>query len=110
MDDIDNEMEVANLKEERARGAQQPKAAMERTPIGNVEHFFSKLGVAAIRLSGTLRVGDTIEIENEEVAIRQKVSSMQIDRKDVSEASDGDDVGIMVNHPVQRGSAVYKIE
>jgi putative protease len=109
VDDIDNEMEVANLKDERERGAPAPRGSAGRVPIGKVEHFFDKIGVAAVRLKGSLKVGDTIEIEGAEGAIRQKVSSMQINRRDVSEASEGDDVGIMVNHPVHRGSLVYRI-
>ena len=109
MDDIDNEMDVLSAKEERERSARRPRGASDRVEVGRVEHFFDKISVAAVKLDGTLRVGDTIEIGDDEEAIRQKVSSMQIDRKDVSEASAGDSVGIQVSHPVHKGSVVYKV-
>lgn len=81
-----------------------------RIPIGRVEHFFDKIGVAAIELTGSLRVGDTIEIESDEEVLRQKVSSMQIDRRDVNEASKGDSIGIKTDRPVSRGSSVYRLQ
>ena len=77
--------------------------------IGTVEQFFDKISVAAITLQGSLRVGDIIEIGTEEEAIRQKVASMQINRKDVKEAYSGDSVGIKSKYPLYIGSPVYKI-
>ncbi|MGC8538178.1 MAG: translation elongation factor-like protein [Candidatus Micrarchaeia archaeon] len=76
--------------------------------IGTVEQFFEKISVAAIRLQGSLKVGDIIEIGTEEEAVRQKVASMQIDRKDVEEAFAGDSVGIKSKYKVDIGSPVYR--
>ncbi len=80
-----------------------------RIHIGTVEEFFSKINVAAVKLTGKLSVGDIIEIGTEEEAIRQRVSSMQIDRQDVQEADDGDSVGIKTKYRVPIGSGVYRI-
>ena len=77
--------------------------------VGSVEQFFDRLNVAAIRLTGALKVGDIIEIGSEEEAIRQRVSSMQINRKDVDKAGDGDSVGIKVRCRVPEGSDVYRV-
>lgn len=106
---------MSNIEEkERAqsgsgRGPESRDASADRTSIGRVEHFFDKIGVAAIELTGTLRVGDTIEIEGGGDVLRQKIESMQIDRKDVSEASRGDSIGIKTERPVHRGSIVYRL-
>ncbi len=83
--------------------------AANRVSVGKVDHFFDKIGVAAIILTGTLRVGDTIEIVSGAETIRQKVESMQIERRDVSEASSGDSVGIKTDRKVARGSVVYRL-
>ncbi len=77
--------------------------------IGTVEKYFSRIGVAAVRLTGHLRVGDTIEISGEEVKLREVVSSMQINRKDVDEAFAGDDVGVKLANPVPEDSRVYRL-
>jgi putative protease len=108
MDDLDNVMDVLDAMEAK-KGASAHVASAGRALVGEVDRFFDNLNVAAIRLSDTLAVGDTIEIENEEYTLRQRVSSMQIDRKDVDSASSGDDVGIKVSVPVKRGSSVYKL-
>lgn len=99
------EREIPDMTEESTS-----KSYAERTLIGRVDHFFDKINVAAIELTGDLKVGDTIEIETDQDTIRLKISSMQIDRKDVSEASSGDDVGIKVSRPVRAGSKVYVVD
>ncbi|MDE1850449.1 MAG: translation elongation factor-like protein [Candidatus Micrarchaeota archaeon] len=77
--------------------------------IGTVEHFFDKINVAAIKLIGPLKVGDIIEIGDEESAVREKIRSMQIDREDVERAGEGDSIGIKLGHKVAAGSRVYRI-
>jgi translation elongation factor EF-Tu-like GTPase len=79
----------------------------QRSEVGVVERFFDRIGVAAIHLSGGLKVGDTIEIEGDPEPIRVAVSGMQIDRKDVESASPGDSIGVRVGSIVKKGSRVY---
>ncbi len=110
MEDLDNAMDVMNSMEEKNRSNTSPGSDQNRVLIGKVEHFFDKINVVAIKLSGELKIGDVIEIGSEEEAVRQKVTSMQINRKDIIRASAGDDVGIKVSHRVANGSNVYRIE
>ena len=107
LDDIDNVMDVVNALEERNGAA--GRASGDRVLVGSIERFFDHLSVAAIRLTDKLSVGDTIEIESGEYTLRQKVSSMQINRSEVESAGEGDDVGIKVSVPVPDGSRVYKL-
>ncbi|MDE1874349.1 MAG: translation elongation factor-like protein [Candidatus Micrarchaeota archaeon] len=109
MDDLDNVMDVLDAMEAKKKGESLAQPAAGRTLVGEVEHFFESINVAGVRLSGRLAVGDTVEIENDEYTVRQRVSSMQINRKDVSEASAGDDVGVKVGVPVKRGSSVFRL-
>ncbi len=85
-------------------------SSKERKQVGRVERFFNKLNVAAVHLTGSLRIGDTIEIDTADGPLRFTVSSMQIDRKNVSEAYEGDDVGIKLDRPVGAGCEVYVAE
>jgi len=103
MDDLIRDQEEREMRE---RG----ESLGKRTLIGRVINFYGKISVAAIDLTGSLKIGDTIEIENEEGAIRQKVLSMQINKKDVEEASEGDSVGVRVDQRIIRGSKVYRVE
>lgn len=108
IDDVMNDLE-AREAERAAKERGDDRGTQERVRIGSVDHFYDKLGVAAVKLEGDLSVGDTIEVEDSDFMIRQRVESMQIDRRDVSEAKDGDDVGIKLRARVSSGSAVYKL-
>lgn len=112
--DLDSTMDILDTLDARDRGKDpgpgNPSNARSKSPIGTVEGFYDKISVAAIRLTGSLKVGDIIEIGTEDDAVRQRVSSMQINREDVEEAREGDSVGIKTKHRVEEGLNVYRID
>jgi len=58
--------------------------------IGKVTHYFSKIGVAVIELSDTLKVGETIRIVGGETDFDQVIESMEIEHQKVETAKAGD--------------------
>lgn len=79
--------------------------------IGVVEHYFTKIGVAAIKITnGSVGVGDTIAIKGATTDFQQHIDSMEIDRQPIEEASVGDAIGIKVAERVREGDRVYKVE
>ncbi len=78
--------------------------------VGKVTHYYNKIGVAVVELSGKLKVGDSISIESHDgSSFQQHVESMQIERINIAEANSGDSVGLKVSNPVKEGAKVYKI-
>lgn len=77
--------------------------------VGRVTHYFGKVGVAAIELEDTLKVGDTIRIKGHTSDWTQKVESMQIEHQQVQEAGPGDVIGIKVNDHAREHDVVYKV-
>lgn len=77
--------------------------------IGKVVDYYGKIGVAAIELTGNLKVGDKIHIKGHTTDFEQIVDSIQIDRKPVPEAKAGDSIGIKVNEYCRGKDSVYKI-
>lgn len=77
--------------------------------IGKVTHYFSKIGVAVIELSGALKVGDTIRIVGGETDFNQNIESMEVDRQKVNEAKSGDSVGLKIDQKARDGYKVYKL-
>lgn len=75
--------------------------------IGKVSHFYDRLSVAIIKLSGPLKVGDGIEIKGATTGLKQKVESMQFDHQDITEGAAGQEVGIKVGNKVRPGDAVF---
>ncbi len=108
--DLDSAISSIEEQEERMRRMRSGEGGKARVQVGTVEQYFDRLGVVAIKLSGRLAVGQIIEIGTEDEAVRQRVASMQIDREDVQEASEGDSVGVRLRYEVAVGSGVYLIE
>ncbi len=83
---------------------------MERTKIGEVFHYFGKIGVAAIRLTdGALAVGDTIQIQGPSTNLTQVVETMQIEHGSVTRADRGQEVGVKVKDRAREHDLVYRV-
>ena len=84
---------------------------MAKTLVGKVSHFFGKIGVAALSLSGDLKVGDKVSFEHKDGSAvgEATVESMQINHVDVQSAGPGDDVAIKVAAKAHDGNLVYKV-
>lgn len=78
--------------------------------VGEVTHYWRKIGVAGIKVTATLSVGDTIRIRGATTDFEQDVGSMQIEHQDVETAKKGQEVGLKVKEKVRRGDTVYKVE
>jgi hypothetical protein len=83
---------------------------MAETEIGRVTHYFSRAGVAALQLSGTLRAGDTIHILGHSTDLVQPVQSLQIEHQTVAEGAPGQDVAVKVTEHVREHDIVYRVE
>ena len=84
---------------------------MVEEKIGIVEHFFTNVGVAAIKITnGELKIGDTIHIVGAHTDLKQKIESMQINKIPVTSVKVGDDVGIKLNDRAREHDVVYKVE
>ena len=79
----------------------------EEKKIGEIVHFFGKISVAAIKLTGELKVGDTIHIKGHTTDFEQAIDSIQIEHDKVQKAGKGDDVGIKVKDHVRVKDEVF---
>ena len=83
---------------------------MAEKEIGEVSTYFSHVGVAAIKLTGKLKVGDKIHVKGHTTDFEQAVDSMQVDRKEIEEAEAGDEVGIKAKDNVRPNDKVFLVE
>ncbi|OHA61707.1 MAG: hypothetical protein A2117_00720 [Candidatus Wildermuthbacteria bacterium GWA2_46_15] len=77
--------------------------------IGRVSHYFDKVGVAVIELSGPLEAGDQIRIVGGETDFTQEVDSMEIEHQKIQGAKKGDSIGLKAAQKVHDGYKVYKV-
>ncbi len=75
--------------------------------IGEVNHYFSKIGVAGLDLREPLRIADHIHILGHTTDLEMSVASMQIEHRNIHHAEPGDDVAITVPMKVRAGDKIY---
>ncbi len=79
-------------------------------PIGKVTHYYDKVGVAIIDLdSKGLSLGQEVKFKRGDEEFTQKVSSLQVDHKEVEEVKKGDSFGLKVEKPTKPGTLVYLV-
>lgn len=76
--------------------------------IGIITHYYEKIHVGVIKLSGALSVGDCITYETAEGPYEQIVESMEIDREPVFKAGRGKEIGLKLNKMPAVGCKVLK--
>lgn len=76
--------------------------------IGTVTHYFGKINVAVLDLKGKLNLGDEVHIMGHSTDFTQKISSMQVDHKEVESAKKGSDVALKVDERVREGDEIFK--
>ncbi|MGQ9542974.1 MAG: U32 family peptidase C-terminal domain-containing protein [Candidatus Bathyarchaeia archaeon] len=76
--------------------------------VGQVTHYYSKIGVAVVQLKAPLSVGDTILIKGATTNLEQRVDSMEIEHRNVEMAEPGQSVGLKVKDKVREKDIVYR--
>ncbi|KYK25001.1 hypothetical protein AYK25_05565 [Thermoplasmatales archaeon SM1-50] len=83
---------------------------MVEEKIGIVEHFFTHISVAAIKITdGELRIGDVIHFVGAHTDFIQSIDRMEINRVPIEVAKPGDAIGIKVQEKVREHDIVYKV-
>jgi putative protease len=77
--------------------------------IGVVSNYFEHVGVAVVKLSAPLKVGDAIKFVGGEVDFDMPVESIQVNKDNIDRAKKGDEVGIKVKEKVRKDYKVYRI-
>lgn len=82
---------------------------MEEKKIGVITHYFGHISVGIIELNAPLKIGDTIRIKGAHDDFVQKVETMEIEHKAITEAKAGEAVGTKVIQKVHPHDEVYLI-
>jgi len=78
--------------------------------VGTVTHWYDKLGVAVVKLTGKLAKGARIKVKKGEEEFEDTVASLQIDHKDVDAAKKGDDAAMKLSQKAKEGAGVFLAE
>jgi len=78
--------------------------------LGKVIHYFDKAMVAVVRLTDSLKTGETVKFIHGESEFTQQVDSMEVEHEKIKSAKKGDEVAIKVDQKTHEGAKVYKVE
>ena len=99
----------ATSKKKPAKKAKK-RAVREGQFIGKVTHYFPQVNAAVVVLKkGNLKIGDQVLIKGHTTHFYEQITSMQIDRAPITEATKGDEIGLQVKERVREHDEVYKI-
>ena len=83
---------------------------MTEQEIGYVSNYYKNISVAAVEITnGSLSVGDTLHFHGHTTDFESPVDSMQIEHESITEAKQGDSIGLQVPGKVRKHDKVYKI-
>ncbi len=77
--------------------------------IGEICSYYSQVGAAAIKLHGSIKIGDKIRIMGKTTNFIQVVESMEHELKPVTEGVPNQLVGIKLKYKCRTGDKVYKV-
>ncbi len=80
----------------------------EEKEVGKVTGYFARVGVAAIDLTGDVKIGDVLHFKGGNTDFTITLESMQKDNQPVEKASPGDKVGIKVPQKARDNVVVYR--
>ncbi|MFA4854844.1 MAG: hypothetical protein WC616_05825 [Candidatus Omnitrophota bacterium] len=93
----------------KRRPAAKKAVKKEGKLIGSITHYFPHVQAAVIKLKAPLAMGETVKIKGHTTDLTQIITSMQIDRVDISSAKKGDEIGLQVASRVRQHDKVYKV-
>ena len=82
----------------------------EPRAIGKVIHYWTRLGVAGVELTGSLKMDDWIHFRGVTTDFQQRVTSMQLNHRFIHQAHTSQQVGILVADRVRAGDTVFLLE
>lgn len=83
---------------------------MKETQVGKIVHYYDKISVGVIELTGTLKVGEKIHIQGAHDDFEQTVDSMQLEHQDIKSGKKGQAIAIKVGQQAHDNDKVFKIE
>ena len=77
--------------------------------IGEVIHFYDKILVAIVKLTGPLKTGASLKFKHGDSEFTQTADSMEFEHKKIDSAKKGDEIGIKVVQPVKENTEVFLV-
>lgn len=79
-------------------------------PVGRVMHYYDKIGVAIVSVENqAIKPGDTLKFSGHDQEFNQRVESIQMEHRKLTEAKPGMVVGIKTDKRVKEKDQVFLV-
>jgi len=78
--------------------------------VGEVVHWYDKIGVAVLKLKSALKIGDRIKVRRGDSEFEEAVSSMQLDHKPIEAGKKGQEIAVKLSQTAKEGATIFKLE
>lgn len=78
--------------------------------VGEVTHYFDRINVAVIQLSGKLSIGDNVHFLGHGSDFTQEITSMQIEHEIIETAKKGQEIAVKVIKAVRKRTSVFLLK
>lgn len=82
----------------------------EEKQLGEVIHYYNRIQVAVLRLTGGLKQGQRLHLRGAHTDFEQQAASLQVNHAEVTEATVGTEVAVKVDQAVRPGDGVFLVE
>lgn len=82
---------------------------MTEDRIGTVTHYFTRIGVATIKVERPVNVGEELHIVGAHDDLHFRVDSMEADHAPIPQAKPGQEVGVKLPERAHEHSVVYRV-
>lgn len=82
---------------------------MSGSRVGEVTHYYDRIGVAVIKLNAALSKNDLVHFLGYGSDFTQEITSMQIEHENIESARKGDEIAVKTLKPVKQKTAVFLI-
>jgi hypothetical protein len=82
---------------------------VEGEHIGEVTHYYKKVGVGVVQLRADLKLGDRLHFKGAYTDFMQLADSLQVDHAPVEQVPANSEVAVRVDQRVRRGDSVYRL-
>lgn len=81
--------------------------AKKIAPVGKITHIYSKIGVAIVKFSKPVAIGQMVRFKGHSTDFVQPIESMQFEHEQIKKAAKGQEVGIKVSEKVHEGDDIF---
>lgn len=78
--------------------------------IGKITHYYDKIQVAVVDvMNQPLKMGDTVKVSGHDNEFTQKITSLQVEHKQLDQVKPGESCGMKVDQAVKAGDVLYLV-